>query len=164
MSAPDLREEPGTLTFDIIVPQPVFGGFDLVAIALGHPLSVLVAEALKPYLRADPYVVHPGGKPHDAIPVRLEGRVMVPVRLGKFGEMAVCSEDGVLVLLVPAQVGPMVQSAMQRYIAAGKARYLGVRPTPEGFVGSVAGFAIKPDPGLALAVKFLGVQFAIVFP
>jgi len=152
------------LDFDLVVPRPTVAGFDLAAIALGHPLAVLLEAALQGHIRRPPFTVTLNGSVHDVVPVSIPDRVSVPVNLGRFGAMAFGVENGHLIVIVPATVAPMLDQALAQWVRAQKALPLGTRPTPEGWVGSVTAYAIRPDEGFSLSLRLFGLTLGIVFP
>lgn len=154
------------LAVNIVIPQTSVMGIDVVAIALGNPLNVLVLEALRDCMIGAPFEMRDpaSNKPHDVFPIELPDRATIHVPLGRAGELGIFAEHGQLVVAVPASVKSMADNALSRQIQAGTARYLGTRQTPPGFVGSVAAYAIRPDPGTQLLVKVLGIQIGFVFP
>lgn len=161
-----MRDDLAPLAVNIVIPQTMMFGIDPIAIALGNPLNVLVREALAGCMVGDSFEMRDpsSGKLHDVFPVELPDRATIHVPLGRAGELGIFAEQRQLVIAVPATVKGMADNALNRQLANGTAAYLGTRQTPPGFVGSVAAYAIRPDPGTQLLVKVFGIQIGFVFP
>ena len=154
------------LLVNVIVPQASFGGIDLVAITLGNPLSVILAEALGRVLTEPAYEVYDpeSGKAHDIFTCAIPAGLGVGIPLGKYGDLALFNEQGALALAVPASVTGLARNALQGLIAQGRAQYVGMRPAPNGVPGSVGMFLVTPAPGTEWTLAMFGLKIGFLFP
>lgn len=155
------------LRVNLVTPRAGALGIDLVAIALGNPLAVILREAFSAVgiLQSEPTEILVGGKTHDVFDVALPENTGCTIPLGKTGaSVAFFNEGGKLALAVPAAVAEATKTALSNQIAIGLARYCGVRNDLPGLPGSFGTFLITPAPGAEWTIKLFGAKLGFVFP